>query len=273
MYDRKEGGGLGAFFNGTTLRPHTQRQLVQIYTTLASTVACSMGGCYLAGRIPWLGNHELLTVGGTLLGTLAVYAIKPTKANLTARQMLLWAVSMLTGTLVRPVVEEFLYWGDEDLVYMALGSALTLFASFALAAIVSPSSRVVYAVGAAVSALTSLLWLSLVAYVYPTHALHMLTVLVSLAVSCVSVVIHTHGILELANAGAELDPVTHSLTLFNDLALMFVRLLVLLSGDRRRREEQRGKGKTRSKCSSSSSSFAGRRHFGSTRSSGSSWAW
>ncbi|KAJ1900414.1 Inhibitor of apoptosis-promoting Bax1-related protein [Coemansia sp. IMI 209127] len=273
MLDRKI---FSVFSETADLRPHTQQQLLQVYTTLATVVMSSMAGCFVAGRIPALGDHGLLALLGVVAGTVAVFVMRPSKENMHKRRMILWTVAWLIGSLMQPIVDGFFLQGDQDIVYMALGTSGTLFASFAAATMMTPRRRTIYLVGTAIAGLVSLSWISLLAYFYPTRMLHSMTMLVSLAASCLSVVIHTHGILELARAGADLDPVVHALTLFSDLAELFVRLLVLFSNDKRERERKAA----RSSSSSSSSSAKGRRYSGKGRStavpvgnSGASWSW
>ncbi|KAJ2400424.1 Inhibitor of apoptosis-promoting Bax1-related protein [Coemansia sp. RSA 2559] len=252
MLDRKI---FNVFSETAALRPHTQQQLLQVYTTLAAVVLSSMAGCFVAGRIPALGEHELLTLLGIVAGTVAVFMMRPSKANMHKRRVILWTVAWLIGSLVRPLVDGFFLDGDQDIVYMALGTSGTLFASFAAATMMTPRRRTIYLAGTAIAALASLSWISLLAYFYPTRMLHSITVFVSLAMSCLSVVVHTHRILELAREGADLDPVVHALALFYDLAELFVRLLVLFSNDKRERERKKAQ----------SSSAKGRRCAGKSR--------
>ncbi|KAJ2092527.1 Inhibitor of apoptosis-promoting Bax1-related protein [Coemansia sp. RSA 986] len=270
MLDRKI---FDVFSETADLRPRTQQQLLQVYTTLVSVIVFSMLGCFVAGRVPALGNHELVTLVGIVAGTVAVYVMRPTKENLQSRRLILWTVSWLIGTMIQPAVQVFFYYGNQDILYMALGTSFTLFASFAAVTMITPRRRVIYTVGTAISALASLSWISLIMYFYPTHTLHCLAMLISLAFSCVSVVIHTHNILDQARSGADLDPIVHALTLFNDLASIFVRILAILSNNKRR-DEERGRN-TRGRSS-------GRRHFGNAcgtsvpiggDTSGISWSW
>ncbi|KAJ2551461.1 Inhibitor of apoptosis-promoting Bax1-related protein [Coemansia sp. RSA 1933] len=219
---------LSAFSETAHLAPHTQQQLVQVYTTLALAVVSSMVGYRVAGQVG--GGSELLVLAGIVAGTVMVYVVRPTKANMQWRRMALWMVTGLVGTTVRPIVDGM---QSTPAVVLALVLALTLFGSFALVTMMTPRARTIYLMGSATAGLASLAWCSVFTYFYPAASvlLRNLSVLVSLGFACLSVVAHTHGILDLARAGVDLDPVVHALTLFDGLVSLFIHLMALLSSN------------------------------------------
>ncbi|KAI9501694.1 Inhibitor of apoptosis-promoting Bax1-related protein [Coemansia spiralis] len=237
-----EGNIFSIFSETENLGPRVQRQLLDVYLTLTLNMACCIFGCYVASRVPALGDYGLFTFIAAAAGAMAIYLMAPIKQNLQKRCVILWSVSWLVGTLLQNAIEPLMYYGDEAIVYTALGSTLTLFASFSIATMISSRRRVIYLLGAATFTIASLSWVSLLTFFYPTRMLNSFVLLIGLATACISVVVHTRNILDEARMGGDLDPVTHSLQLFGDALTIFIRLIVLLSNEKRRREED-GNGK------------------------------
>ncbi|PIA15366.1 hypothetical protein COEREDRAFT_82115 [Coemansia reversa NRRL 1564] len=121
---------------------------------------------------------------------------------------------------------------------MALGMTIALFGSFSVAVMTSDRAQVVYGIGAVSYAVLSVSWVGLVNWFYPTRALSSLSIVLGLIMPCISVVLNTSNMLEQASIGMDIDPISHSLTFFNDLIRMFVHLIVLLSGENNRREDE-----------------------------------
>ncbi|KAI8320017.1 hypothetical protein GQ54DRAFT_313030 [Martensiomyces pterosporus] len=227
-----------SFTQTADLTSKAQRELLSIYLMLTSTVASSIIGYYVADRVPFVGSGGLLTVLGILATTLAIFMLPPTSENLNKRRSLLWLDGWLTGASLRPLILQFFYWDDAALVYAALGSALVLFASFALGVLSSNRRQVIYLLGSISFAVCTFGWVSLVNFFYPTSTLISLELLLGLASSCGYVIMHTQLMLDEVNMGLAVDPVRHSLTFFNDLVELFVRLLVILANNKQRRESE-----------------------------------
>ncbi|KAJ2082794.1 hypothetical protein H4R24_001318 [Coemansia sp. RSA 988] len=229
---------LGVFSQTARLKPRAQQQILNVYSTLASTTASSVAGYYAADRFSIIeANSTLLAIGALLLSA-AVFLMKPTSSNISQRRTILWGIVLITGALLHPAIAPLMYIGYADVVYMALGVTAALFGSFSVAVMTSDRAQVVYGIGAATYAVLSLSWVGLINWFYPTRALSSLSLLLGLAMPCISVVINTSSMLEQASLGEDIDPVSHSLAFFNDLVRMFVNLLVLLSGDKNRRDEE-----------------------------------
>ncbi|KAJ2156317.1 hypothetical protein GGF46_005273 [Coemansia sp. RSA 552] len=228
----------GSFSQAARLKPRAQRQVLDVYLTLASTLASSMAGYYTAERLPqFFGSYSLLLVLGIAALALAIFLTPATPRNLSRRRLMVWSMGWLAGTLAEPAIEPLVYAGYRSSVYMALGTAVSLFGSFGVAVMSSSRAQVVYAVGAALFVSSSLSWVSLLNFFYPTAVLTDMTLLGALAVPCVSVVVHTSSMFEQAARGVDLDPVVHALRFFNDLVRMFVYLLELFTTDSRRERD------------------------------------
>ncbi|KAJ2493704.1 Inhibitor of apoptosis-promoting Bax1-related protein [Coemansia sp. RSA 2050] len=225
-----------AFSQTAHLKPQVQRQLSAIYLTLLSTLGTCLGGYYVAYRFPFLEDYFIPLVLVFIAAAIAIFFMPPTPGNLSNRRALLLANGGIMGALIQPAILPLMYSRDADLVYMAVGLSAALFASFSVATMVSSKSQTVYAIGSASMALSTLLGLRLLGWFYPSMALFSINLVVGIAISCLYVVVHTHEVLELAQRGERVDPVTHAMLFFSDFVGLFFRLLRLLQNDRRREQ-------------------------------------
>ncbi|KAJ1958595.1 hypothetical protein EC988_000210 [Linderina pennispora] len=225
------------------LPPKTQRQVLDVYLTLASTVASAIMGTYVSLHTNFI--HPLLAVSVTVLSSLAILLMRPTKDNLTLRRTLLWTSGYMTGALLMPLCSEFLYH-NPGILYGAMGSAAVLFASFALGVVMSTRRQVIYMIGVVAFALGSVAWVSLVNFFFPTQLLLTAEMYLALASACVYVVLHTQLMLDEARLG-DLDPVAHALVFFNDLVRLFVQILAIMAKNERSREEEEDSRRRRRK--------------------------
>ncbi|ORX72940.1 hypothetical protein DL89DRAFT_290734 [Linderina pennispora] len=216
------------------LPPKTQRQVLDVYLTLASTVASAIMGTYVSLHTNFI--HPLLA---------SILLMRPTKDNLTLRRTLLWTSGYMTGALLMPLCSEFLYH-NPGILYGAMGSAAVLFASFALGVVMSTRRQVIYMIGVVAFALGSVAWVSLVNFFFPTRLLLTAEMYLALASTCVYVVLHTQLMLDEARLG-DLDPVAHALVFFNDLVRLFVQILAIMAKNERSREEEEDSRRRRRK--------------------------
>ncbi|KAJ2449363.1 hypothetical protein EV183_004935 [Coemansia sp. RSA 2336] len=230
------------FSQTARLEPRAQRQILDVFMTLASTVASSMAGLYTADRLLFLEGYQMLFAIALFLLTIGIYETPATASNLSRRRVMLWSVGWLTGALLQQAIEPLLLYGHEAAVFMALGTAVSLFASFAVAVMTTDREQVAYVVGACLYAAMALSWVGLVGWFFPTHALTQLTLLLGFLFPCISMVVHMRRMLDRARLGARIDPVDYSLGLFNDLVRMFVYLLKMFVNDdkqKKRRQKRR----------------------------------
>ncbi|KAJ1730108.1 Bax inhibitor 1, partial [Coemansia biformis] len=228
---------LESFSQTAQLTPRSQRQIVDVYLTLASTAASAVGGHITVERLPFIEDWSILLVLGAFVLGAAVFLSPATEQNLPRRRTMLWGVGWVSGILMHSAVAPLMYYGQADIVYMALGIAIALFASFAVAVMTSSRSQVIYATGAAAFAISSLSWIGLLGLIFPSRILWDTSLLVGLAVPGVSAVVHTRNMLDEAASGVDIDPVTYALRFFGNLVNMFAHLLALLRNNRERDEE------------------------------------
>ncbi|KAJ2395819.1 hypothetical protein GGF41_008698, partial [Coemansia sp. RSA 2531] len=138
-----------AFSQTAHLKPQVQRQLSAIYLTLLSTLGTCLFGYYLAYSFPFLRDYFIPLVIGVMAITVAIFFIPATLGNLSKRRVLLWTNGLAMGMLIQPAILPIMYSRDADLVYMAVGLAAALFASFSVATMVSSRSQTIYAIGSA----------------------------------------------------------------------------------------------------------------------------
>ncbi|KAJ1964116.1 hypothetical protein GGI12_001630 [Dipsacomyces acuminosporus] len=228
---------LNSFTQTADLPSKSQKAILSVYVTLASTVASSIIGYYVSDRITFLGSG-LIPALGVLVATVALFFIPATNANLSKRRSLLWLIGWLMGAALRPLLQEFFYWGHEALVYAALGSTFVLFTSFSLGVLSSNRRQVIYLVSSMFFALCTFGWIRLLNFFYPTNALLSLELLLGLASTCAYTIMHTQMMLDDIAMGVSADPIWYSLTFFNDLVQMFIRLLVILANNKERRDRE-----------------------------------
>ncbi|KAJ1724429.1 hypothetical protein LPJ61_005741, partial [Coemansia biformis] len=177
---------LGSFSQTAQLTPRSQRQIADVYLMLASTAASAVGGHVAAERLPFTEDWGLLVALGVIVLGPAMLQMQATEQNLSQRRIIMWGVGWVLGFLMHSTVAPLVHYGQADSVYMALGISITMFASFAVAVMTSSRSQVIYATGAAVFALSSLSWISLLGFIFPSRILWDTSLLVGLAVPGVS---------------------------------------------------------------------------------------
>ncbi|KAJ2632496.1 Bax inhibitor 1 [Coemansia sp. RSA 1290] len=229
------------FSQTARLEPRAQRQILDVFMTLASTVASSMAGLYTAERLLFLEDYQILFSIALFLLTVGIYATPSTPGSLSRRRVMLWSVGWITGALLQPAIEPLVLYGHGGTVFMALGTVVSLFASFAVAVMATDREQVAYVVGACLYAAMALSWVGLVGWFFPTHALTQLTLLLGLLFPCISMVVHMRHMLDRARVGARIDPVEYSLGFFSDLVRMFVYLLKFFVNNDKQQQKKRQK--------------------------------
>ncbi|KAJ2705580.1 Bax inhibitor 1 [Coemansia spiralis] len=227
---------VGSFSQTAQLAPRAQRQIANVYVTLAATVASAVVGHMSVNRLPVLGSFGLLLGVAGLALAAGVHLMPATPGNMLQRRGMLWGAGWSAGAVLHSAVAPMMRYGQADIVWMALGTAAALFASFAVAVMSSTRPQVIYATGVAAFAISSLSWVGLIGMLFPSSALMDMSLLLGLAVPGVSAVIHTRNMLDEAEAGVDIDPATYALRFFGNLVDMFVHLLAILRSNREREE-------------------------------------
>ncbi|KAJ1882371.1 Inhibitor of apoptosis-promoting Bax1-related protein [Kickxella alabastrina] len=233
------------FTRTSTLSRATQRELLLVYTTLITTLLSSIAGIYSAYHLNIYETFPLLIPITLLLLTFAMYLVPATKQNVGKRQTTLLCLGWVTGVFITPFISRMEYrTGSMDVVVGAAGLSILMFAAFALATVCFERSQVVYTMGAVWTALGSLAWVGFAGWMWGSYGYFLdLHLLVGLATACAYVVKHTNDLVDLAQGGQWLDPVSHALGFFNDFVRIFMHLAVILARNKERRDPQDKKNK------------------------------
>lgn len=175
----------------------------------------------LIGESPLLA--AVLMVGG-LLGSLF---LPPTPRNGLVRHGALYSMGFGQGWMTAPFVNSILAWEPNTLL-MALVATVLIFGSFTMSAFYSPRRQYLY-LGGMLGMVASLLAVAGISNIFfRSSTLMSFELYLGLALFSFYVLYDTQVIIERAEAGSR-DPVLHSVTLFTDLAAIFIRLLVILA--------------------------------------------
>ncbi|KAJ2339059.1 hypothetical protein GGF43_006734, partial [Coemansia sp. RSA 2618] len=207
----------GAFSQTARLGPRAQRQILDVYLTLASTTASSVAGYYTADRLRFAQAHMFALPIGIFALALGIYLTPATRQNLPRRRVMLWSTGWLTGAVIQPTITPLMHHGYAHIVYMALGTCIALFASFSVSVMSSTRAQVVNAMGASMFAISALSWVTLLDWFFPSRILSNISLMTALAVPCLSAVVHTSGLIDRAARNEDIDPIIHALGFFNDL--------------------------------------------------------
>ncbi|CAI8589103.1 unnamed protein product [Vicia faba] len=218
------------------ISPVVRNHLKQVYLTLCFAVAAAAVGAYL---------HVLLNLGGILttiacVGT-SVWLLSTPPYEERKRLGLLMAAAMFQGASIGPLIDLAIQV-DSSLIFSSFVATALAFGCFSGAALVAKRREYLYLGGLVSSGLSILLWLHFASSIFGgSMALFKFELYFGLLVFVGYIVVDTQEIVEKAHLG-DLDYVKHALTLFTDLAAIFVRILVIMlknSGERTEKKKKR----------------------------------
>ncbi|KAL5099042.1 hypothetical protein RYX36_003369 [Vicia faba] len=218
------------------ISPVVRNHLKQVYLTLCFAVAAAAVGAYL---------HVLLNLGGILttiacVGT-SVWLLSTPPYEERKRLGLLMAAAMFQGASIGPLIDLAIQV-DSSLIFSSFVATALAFGCFSGAALVAKRREYLYLGGLVSSGLSILLWLHFASSIFGgSMALFKFELYFGLLVFVGYIVVDTQEIVEKAHFG-DLDYVKHALTLFTDLAAIFVRILVIMlknSGERTEKKKKR----------------------------------
>ncbi|KAJ1415020.1 Bax inhibitor 1-related [Sesbania bispinosa] len=208
--------------NFRQISPLAQNHIKRVYFTLCCAVAASAIGAFL---------HVLWNIGGFLttvasLGSMIWLLSTPTFEE-QKRVSLLMASALFQGASIGPLIDLALVI-DPSLIFSAFVGTSLAFACFSAAALVARRREYLYLGGLLSSGLSILMWLHFASSIFGgSTALFKFELYFGLLVFVGYVVVDTQEIIERAHLG-DLDYVKHALTLFTDLAAVFVRILIIM---------------------------------------------
>lgn len=177
------------------------------------------------GTLPYSGWLPLLVM---LASMLAVRHMQATERNSAVRHSALYAFGFGEGWIAAPMVNSILLL-DPTAVLMALVSTVLIFVSFTMSAICSPRRQYIY-LGGLIGTLVSLMAVATLGNIFVRSAsLATAELYIGLFVFSMYIPYHTQVIIERAEGSqGQQDAVVHALTLFTDIASIFVRLLKII---------------------------------------------
>ncbi|XP_045815389.1 bax inhibitor 1-like [Trifolium pratense] len=228
-------------WNSNTLRnfgeisPKVQNHLKQVYLTLCFAVAAAAVGAYL---------HVLLNLGG-FLTTIAgigsgIWLLSTPPYEERKRLALLMAAALFQGASIGPLIDLAIQI-DPSLIFSSFVATALAFGCFSGAALVAKRREYLYLGGLVSSGLSILMWLHFASAIFGgSMAIFKFELYFGLLVFVGYIVVDTQEIVEKAHLG-DLDYVKHALTLFTDLAAIFVRILVIMIKNSSERTEKKKK--------------------------------
>mmetsp|Transcript_27486 Transcript_27486/g.66704 ORF Transcript_27486/g.66704 Transcript_27486/m.66704 type:complete len:251 (-) Transcript_27486:274-1026(-) len=236
-----EPSGPSTSFDGllkmTPLDSATQKHVARVYTALTSAVAASALGAWLqvytGNAIPPL----LCTIAS--FGSLLYFAMLPYGlASHRKRNMVMHAAAFASGTTVGPLVT-YAVSVSNFAVALALVMTATMFASFSAAALMSKRRSYMYLRGVLGSAMSTLAWVGLIGWFYPSAFFFSIQLYMGLFVFSGYVVYDTQMIVERFATHGERDYLLHALQLFQDFMAIFVRILIIILKNSEKEDNKR----------------------------------
>jgi len=201
--------------------------LTKVYSTLAVSLLCAAVGSIFQ-IATGLFDAALSTIA--VIGLIIWFAITD-PANVNRRLSLMLAIAFANGVTIAPLIQNTLNINPAIVSTAFLGTT-TVFACFSGAALLSERRSYLYLGGVLSSGLSTLCLLSLFNIFFRSLVVFNIQLYFGLIVFCGFVVFDTQLIVERASMGDK-DFVAHSLELFIDFIKIFVRLLIILSKDKK----------------------------------------
>ncbi|CAL5197929.1 unnamed protein product [Lathyrus oleraceus] len=208
--------------NFRQISPVVQNHIKRVYFTLCCAIAASAAGAFV--HVLWNIGGFLTTVAsiGTMIWLLSTPPFEERK-----RVYLLMASAFFQGASIGPLIDLAIVI-DASLIVTAFVATSLVFACFSAAALVARRREYLYLGGLLSSGLSILMWLHFASSIFGgSTALFQFELYFGLLVFVGYIIVDTQEIIERAHLG-DLDYVKHALTLFTDLAAIFVRILVIL---------------------------------------------
>lgn len=182
----------------------------------------------------------MLMIGGVL----GVTFLPHTASNGLVRHGALYAMGFGQGWISAPLVT-MMFALEPSTLLMALVATVLIFGSFTMSAFYSPRRQYVY-LGGLLGMLTSLLMITGISNVFfQSSSLMSFELYMGLALFSFYILYDTQMIVERSEAGSR-DPVLHAVTLFTDLAAIFIRIIAIFArnnDNNGRNRDRRGKRK------------------------------
>jgi len=208
------------------LEKPVKKHLKDVYSTLALCLLAAAVGAYIHVATDILKGNFLVALASIGL-LVALYMTPPNGQNDNMRWGLLLGFAGCTGLSTGPLMDIVIQINPSIIVSAFMGTCV-IFGCFTLAALYAPDRKFLYLGGMLMSALSTLLWLSLFNLFFASRFLFQINLYVGLLVMCGFVLYDTQLIIEKRRRG-DTDYIWHSVDLFIDFMDIFRRLMIILA--------------------------------------------
>lgn len=240
----------GAFEGGVfgQIRNETRRNLQRVYENLALTCLLTAMAAYMYvnGQLPEPNFLAGILISASLM-ILAWTRSTPASvvgSNRLIRHGALYTLGFAQGWVISPLIHQVLRFHPESVLVAALGSA-GIFGSFTMSALSASRRHYMYLGGILGSVMTVLVLLSLSIIFLNLQSswLTSIELYVGLFVFSFYVIFDTQLIVERLEQSSTSDIVGHAVSLYMDLMVIFVRLLIILARQREQKQQERKRRK------------------------------
>mmetsp|Transcript_11035 Transcript_11035/g.12132 ORF Transcript_11035/g.12132 Transcript_11035/m.12132 type:complete len:237 (-) Transcript_11035:73-783(-) len=236
MYNTRRANDINwkAAFNTHDLTPQLQNHLTAVYATLTALLFSASVGAVA---------HLYLNIGGILamIATFAMLAwltlMPATPENAQKRLGIAVGFGFFQGAVVGTLLEVVLgLEGGAGIILTAFAASTVMFACFSAAALLAKRRSYLYLGAFLFNALWFMSLLSFVSLFIPMPFFMGIKIYAGLVMFCGFVIFDTQLIVEKAALG-DGDYVNHAIHLFVDFVAIFVRVVILLSKNKKRRKD------------------------------------
>jgi FtsH-binding integral membrane protein len=211
-------------YRNSTIRKH----ITKTYLALTGTTLAAVAGVMFSLHYQ---IHPYLSLFAIFAAIFAIFAI-PEERKIERTGILL-GLGFFQGVAISPLIAQVLIM-DPRILATAFLSTTTIFVCFSLSAILSERRSWLYLGGFLSSCLSMLFWGSLFQMFFHSYFLFNIQLYLGLVMFIGYVIFDTQIMIERAASGSK-DYVADALQLFIDFVGIFVRILILLSKDKKKK--------------------------------------
>lgn len=208
------------------LEKPVKNHLKDVYGTLSMCLLAAAVGAYIHVATDILKGNFLVALASIGL-LIALYMTPPNGQNDKTRLGLLLGFAGCSGLSTGPLMD-IVYRIDPSIIVSAFMGTCVIFGCFTLAALYAPDRKFLYLGGLLMSALSTLLWMSLFNLLFASRFIFQMNLYLGLLVTCGFVLYDTQLIIEKRRRG-DTDYVWHAVDLFIDFMDIFRRLMIILA--------------------------------------------
>eukprot|EP00096_Caligus_rogercresseyi_P001414 TRINITY_DN1225_c0_g1_i3.p1 TRINITY_DN1225_c0_g1~~TRINITY_DN1225_c0_g1_i3.p1 ORF type:complete len:236 (-),score=63.87 TRINITY_DN1225_c0_g1_i3:390-1097(-) len=214
-----------------------KKHLKNVYASLALSIASFAVGGYVQIYSNYFRHIGFLpNVLSTALA-LALYCTSDNGKNRVQRLSMLLGFAFLNGVGFGPLLTMAMAT-NPAIVPSSFLMAISIFAGFSGVALVAPSRQYLYLGGILLSALSSLLWLTLFSVFAQSYVLFKIKLWAGFAIFCGFIVYDTQMIIQKCEAGDK-DFIRHSVELFIDFINILKDITIILMDKEKPKEKNK----------------------------------